>query len=101
MLLFLLGSLNVWGAEVKIEMEPKSSPEGMSWNTNPGTTQGTFDFTSTDEAINVQGTSAKVTATYLNIYANGTITFSSSAKIKINSYFSHHKWHEQNQNDNS
>ena len=82
MLLFLLGSLNVWGGEVKIEMEPKSSPEGMSWNTNPGTTQGTFDFTSTDEAINVQGTSAKVTATYLNIYANGTITFSSSAKIK-------------------
>ena len=39
MLLFLLGSLNVWGGEVKIEMEPKSSPEGMSWNTNPGTTQ--------------------------------------------------------------
>ena len=82
MLLFLLGSLNVWGGDVEIEMVSKSSPSGMSWNTNPGSTQGDFDFTSTDGVINVQGTSAKVTASYLNIYASGTMTFSSSAKIK-------------------
>lgn len=82
MLLFLLGSLNVWGGDVEIEIVPKSSPSGMSWNTNPGSTQGNFDFTSTDGVISVQGTSAKVTANYLNIYASGTMTFSSSAKIK-------------------
>lgn len=67
---------------MEIEIVPKSSPSGMSWNTNPGSTQGNFDFTSTDGVISVQGTSAKVTANYLNIYASGTMTFSSSAKIK-------------------
>ena len=72
----------VWGADETITLVPKTSPTGLSWGTNPGSTQGDFEFTSTDNAITVSGTEAKVTANYLNIYASGTMTFASSCKIK-------------------
>ena len=82
--LLTLFNLSAWGTDETITLVPTSSPSGLTWTTNPGGTEGVFEFTSTDNAITVSGTHAKVTASYLNIYGSnsGTMTFSSSSKIK-------------------